>query len=178
VLYPETPDKDAGQDEREAQEGDEHINPGREKDALGCCTTCEVKKRKVVHAAKGDDKREKAGDPLAVNRQRVACEFPSAVGEDIDHLKSLKREKTHRGTQNENPGENSRTSQNHHYHGNYLWEIPDYARSGDNRTENDNAQNGFIQAGDVGFAAQHLNDGASGPQQYPVKFAENDHPRK
>jgi len=87
VPYPKTPDKNAGQDEREAEKGHEHINPGRQEDALGAA--CEVKKRKVVHAAKGNDKREKAGYPLAVNRQGVAGEFLSAVGENVDHLKSL-----------------------------------------------------------------------------------------
>jgi len=111
VPYPKAPYENAGQDEHETQKGYEHINPGRQEDALG--TACEVKKRKVVHAAKGNDKREKAGDPLAVNRQRVTGEFPSAVGEDVDHFKSLKREKTHRGPQYENPGKNSRASQNH-----------------------------------------------------------------
>jgi len=176
VLYSKAPDKDAGQDEREAQEGYDHINPGWEKDALGAA--CEVKKRKIVHTAKRDDKREKAGDPLTVNRQRVACEFPPAVGEDVDNLKPLKREKTHRGSQNENPGKNSRASQDHHYQGNYFGEIPDYARSGDNRAENNNAKDSFVQAGDVGFAAQYLNDGTAWPKQYPVKFAQNHHPRK
>ena len=66
MPHAQPPDKDAGQNEREPQEGHEHIKDRPSFGAAG-----EVEEGQVVHAAKGDDESEKARDPFAVHRQGV-----------------------------------------------------------------------------------------------------------
>ena len=108
MPHTKPPDENAGQDEREPEEGHEHVEPRPKRSVARPAFRAagNVKQWQIVHAAEGDDKSEEACNPFAVHWQGVGGKFPAAIGEDVDHLKAFKGEEADRGAQYKNPGKN------------------------------------------------------------------------